>query len=171
MLVCWIRPQPWFSGNTGAGSLLGGQSTGGFPPSANFGNKAEGLTPNKISSVGVVGGGLMGTGIATSLVLTGHTVVIKEVNQAAADKARDTVRFVAVACGVVVGRNSVECRSWVFSDKTFLAGATAGQCQHERAGEERADGGVGLRGGDGSADRVGRLRGDGWRRHGHRGGH
>lgn len=40
-----------------------------------------GLSPRKISRVAVLGGGLMGSGIATALVLSGVQVVLKEVNQ------------------------------------------------------------------------------------------
>jgi enoyl-CoA hydratase/3-hydroxyacyl-CoA dehydrogenase len=40
-----------------------------------------GLKPRKISRVAVLGGGLMGSGIATALVLSGVAVVLKEVNQ------------------------------------------------------------------------------------------
>ncbi|TJX44785.1 hypothetical protein E8P77_29755, partial [Soehngenia saccharolytica] len=37
-----------------------------------------GLKPRKISKVAVVGGGLMGSGIATALVLSGYPVILKE---------------------------------------------------------------------------------------------
>jgi enoyl-CoA hydratase/3-hydroxyacyl-CoA dehydrogenase len=40
-----------------------------------------GLTPRKVGRVAVLGGGLMGSGIATALVLAGVDVVLKEVNQ------------------------------------------------------------------------------------------
>lgn len=40
-----------------------------------------GLKPRKVSRVAVLGGGLMGSGIATALVLSGVNVVLKEVNQ------------------------------------------------------------------------------------------
>jgi hypothetical protein len=40
-----------------------------------------GLSPRKISKVAVLGGGLMGSGIATALVLSGVDVLLKEVNQ------------------------------------------------------------------------------------------
>ena len=41
-----------------------------------------GLTPRPIRSVGIIGGGLMGSGIATACLLAGLGVVLKEVNQA-----------------------------------------------------------------------------------------
>lgn len=41
----------------------------------------KGLKPRKFTRVGVIGGGLMGSGIATALALSGISVVLKEVNQ------------------------------------------------------------------------------------------
>ncbi|MFS7926736.1 putative isomerase, Enoyl-CoA hydratase, 3-hydroxyacyl-CoA dehydrogenase [Helianthus anomalus] len=40
-----------------------------------------GLKPRQIKKVAIVGGGLMGSGIATALILNGYQVVLKEVNQ------------------------------------------------------------------------------------------
>lgn len=40
-----------------------------------------GLRPRPIQRVAVLGGGLMGSGIATACVLSGIDVVLKEVNQ------------------------------------------------------------------------------------------
>lgn len=39
-----------------------------------------GLKPRKIQNVAVVGGGLMGSGIVTALVLSGYSVILKEIN-------------------------------------------------------------------------------------------
>ncbi|KAB1213968.1 Glyoxysomal fatty acid beta-oxidation multifunctional protein MFP-a [Morella rubra] len=39
-----------------------------------------GLVPRRVTKVGVLGGGLMGSGIATSLILSGYPVILKEVN-------------------------------------------------------------------------------------------
>ncbi|KAH9305701.1 hypothetical protein KI387_010105, partial [Taxus chinensis] len=39
-----------------------------------------GVKPRKIQKVAVVGGGLMGSGIATALILSGYPVILKEVN-------------------------------------------------------------------------------------------
>lgn len=41
----------------------------------------KGLKPRPIRSVAIIGGGLMGSGIATALVLAGIPVLLKEVNQ------------------------------------------------------------------------------------------
>ncbi|KAI4364451.1 hypothetical protein MLD38_020541 [Melastoma candidum] len=41
----------------------------------------RGLTPRSIHMVAVLGGGLMGSGIATALLLKNYTVILKEVNQ------------------------------------------------------------------------------------------
>lgn len=46
----------------------------------------------EVKNVGVIGGGLMGSGIATSLALTGHDVLIKEVNDEAAAAGVERVR-------------------------------------------------------------------------------
>lgn len=47
-----------------------------------------GLKPRKIGHVAVLGGGLMGSGIATALVLAGVNVTLKEVNQQFLDVSR-----------------------------------------------------------------------------------
>ncbi|XP_020595963.1 glyoxysomal fatty acid beta-oxidation multifunctional protein MFP-a-like, partial [Phalaenopsis equestris] len=39
-----------------------------------------GLKPRNVSKVGILGGGLMGSGIATSLILSNYEVILKEVN-------------------------------------------------------------------------------------------
>ena len=39
-----------------------------------------GLKPRKIKKVAVVGGGLMGSGIVTALILSGYPVLLKEIN-------------------------------------------------------------------------------------------
>lgn len=39
-----------------------------------------GLTPRTIQKVAVIGGGLMGSGIATAFILSNVTVILKEVN-------------------------------------------------------------------------------------------
>lgn len=39
-----------------------------------------GFSPRRIRKVAVIGGGLMGSGIATALILSSYPVVLKEVN-------------------------------------------------------------------------------------------
>lgn len=39
-----------------------------------------GLKPRRINKVAILGGGLMGSGIATALILSGYPVILKEVN-------------------------------------------------------------------------------------------
>ncbi|SHF74257.1 3-hydroxyacyl-CoA dehydrogenase [Loktanella atrilutea] len=51
----------------------------------------NGVTPREISRTGVIGGGTMGAGIATAMVLSGLNVTLVERDDAAADKARDTI--------------------------------------------------------------------------------
>lgn len=40
-----------------------------------------GLMPRKVAKVAIVGGGLMGSGIATALILSHYPVILKEVNE------------------------------------------------------------------------------------------
>ena len=49
------------------------------------------VSAKEIQQIGVIGGGTMGAGIATSVVLNGYSVVLVERDQAAADKARSTI--------------------------------------------------------------------------------
>lgn len=41
----------------------------------------RGLVPRPINKVAILGGGLMGSGIATALVLNNYPVILKEVNE------------------------------------------------------------------------------------------
>ena len=41
----------------------------------------RGLVPRKIKKVAIIGGGLMGSGIATALILSNYSVILKEVNE------------------------------------------------------------------------------------------
>ena len=49
------------------------------------------IPSKEIQQIGVIGGGTMGAGIATSAVLNGYAVVLVERDEAAADKARSTI--------------------------------------------------------------------------------
>lgn len=40
----------------------------------------RGLVPRRVTKVAVIGGGLMGSGIATALILSNYPVILKEVN-------------------------------------------------------------------------------------------
>ena len=51
-----------------------------------------GLAPRPVKTVGVVGGGLMGSGIATACVMNGVSVVLKEINQKFLDAGMGRVR-------------------------------------------------------------------------------
>ena len=55
-------------------------------------SEIEGIEPRKINTVGVVGGGTMGAGIAGSALLAGLDVTLAERNSLAAARAGDTVR-------------------------------------------------------------------------------
>jgi len=58
-----------------------------------------GLRARKVSRVAVLGGGLMGSGIATALVLSGVEVVLKEVNQQFLDVSVWATECVGSECG------------------------------------------------------------------------
>jgi 3-hydroxybutyryl-CoA dehydrogenase len=51
-------------------------------------NKNVAMTPSQIESVAVVGGGFMGTGIAESAAVSGLRVVVRDVDEAALERAR-----------------------------------------------------------------------------------
>ncbi|WP_179381152.1 3-hydroxyacyl-CoA dehydrogenase NAD-binding domain-containing protein [Jannaschia marina] len=51
----------------------------------------KGVSPRNLSHVGVIGGGTMGAGIATSALLAGLVVTLVERDEAAAGKARETI--------------------------------------------------------------------------------
>lgn len=81
-----------------------------------------GLKPRKVRKVAVLGGGLMGSGIATAGLLAGQEVLIKEVNEKFMEvrirQAPLSLKFLVVmhdtACiyeGVQQSRHS-SCRSW-----------------------------------------------------------
>lgn len=57
----------------------------------------RGLVPRKIKKVAILGGGLMGSGIATALILSNYPVILKEVNekflQAGIDRVRGKDRY------------------------------------------------------------------------------
>lgn len=50
-----------------------------------------GLKPNHVKKVGIIGGGIMGSGIATSLILGNITVFLKEINSEYLLKGMKTV--------------------------------------------------------------------------------
>lgn len=41
----------------------------------------HGLMPRQVKKVAILGGGLMGSGIATALILSNYPVILKEVNE------------------------------------------------------------------------------------------
>ncbi|KAJ3669495.1 hypothetical protein LUZ60_011445 [Juncus effusus] len=51
-----------------------------------------GLIPRKVTKVAILGGGLMGSGIATGLILSSYPVILKEVNQKFLDAGIDRVK-------------------------------------------------------------------------------
>jgi NADPH-dependent 2,4-dienoyl-CoA reductase/sulfur reductase-like enzyme len=65
-----------------------------------------GLKPRKIKKVAVVGGGLMGSGIVTALILSGYSVLLKEIND----------KFLQTGLGRVKGIFVVQCLAVVLFD-------------------------------------------------------
>lgn len=51
----------------------------------------SGVTPYEVQSIGIIGGGTMGAGIATSALLAGLPVTLVERHESGAKKARDTI--------------------------------------------------------------------------------
>ena len=49
--------------------------------------------PRKISKVAILGGGLMGSGIATAMILSNYPVVLKEVNEKFLNAGIDRIVF------------------------------------------------------------------------------
>lgn len=64
-----------------------------------------GVEPRAIEHVGVIGGGTMGAGIATTALLSGLTVTLVERDQASADRARETI---AKYLGAAVKRGKLD---------------------------------------------------------------
>ncbi len=54
----------------------------------------KGATPRKVETIAIVGGGLMGAGIAASMLFAGLKVVLLEVNSDAAEAGRDRVNTI-----------------------------------------------------------------------------
>lgn len=74
-----------------------------------------GIAPRDITHIGVIGGGTMGAGIATSAVLNGLTVTLVERNSEAADKARATIA-VNLDAAVKRGKLNAERRDAILND-------------------------------------------------------
>ncbi|CAN1806898.1 Glyoxysomal fatty acid beta-oxidation multifunctional protein MFP-a, partial [Linum perenne] len=53
-----------------------------------------GLKPRRVNKVAVLGGGLMGSGIATALVLSGYPVILKEINEKFLQAGIDRVKVI-----------------------------------------------------------------------------
>ena len=62
-----------------------------------------GLKPRQIKVIAVLGGGLMGSGIATAAALAGMEVLLKEINQ----KFLDVRRYFSRPCRPAASRNAI----------------------------------------------------------------
>lgn len=51
-----------------------------------------GLMPRKITKVAILGGGLMGSGIATAMILSNYPVLLKEVNEKFLNAGTDRIK-------------------------------------------------------------------------------
>ena len=80
----------------------------------------KGITPRNIAKIGVIGGGTMGAGIATAALLSGLQVTIIERDEAAADKARETVSGY-LSGAVKRGKLSQAKRAAILSDALVTA--------------------------------------------------
>ena len=60
-----------------------------------------GLVPRHVKKVAIIGGGLMGSGIATALILSSYPIILKEVNEkfleAGINRIKGENRFLWVA--------------------------------------------------------------------------
>ncbi|MDA7598521.1 3-hydroxyacyl-CoA dehydrogenase NAD-binding domain-containing protein [Alphaproteobacteria bacterium] len=78
------------------------------------------IAPRDINAIGVIGGGTMGAGIATSALLGGLSVTLIERDAAAADKAKDTIAgYLAGAVGR--GKISADQSDAMLSDALVTA--------------------------------------------------
>lgn len=57
-----------------------------------------GLVPRRVNKVAILGGGLMGSGIATALILSNYPVILKEVNDKFLQAGIGRVRGEAIPC-------------------------------------------------------------------------
>lgn len=55
-----------------------------------------GLAPRQVNKVAILGGGLMGSGIATALILSNYPVILKEVNEKFLEAGINRVKGVAM---------------------------------------------------------------------------
>ena len=77
-----------------------------------------------IRTVGVLGGGLMGSGIAQVAAQSGHKTIVREVNQQLADKARANIDK-TLTKGIEKGKVTREERENTLSNLTFVTDVAA----------------------------------------------
>ncbi|KAL7220718.1 hypothetical protein ACSBR2_013578 [Camellia fascicularis] len=70
----------------------------------------RGLVPRRISKVAILGGGLMGSGIATTLILSNYPVVLKEVNE----------NFLQAGVGRVIANLQSRVKKGKMNEEKFL---------------------------------------------------
>jgi 3-hydroxybutyryl-CoA dehydrogenase len=79
---------------------------------------------SRIRRVGVLGGGLMGSGIAQVAAQSGHQTILREINDALATKARASIDK-TLAKGVEKGKVTAEAREKTLTNLTFTTDAGA----------------------------------------------
>ncbi|KIC41149.1 3-hydroxyacyl-CoA dehydrogenase [Ruegeria sp. ANG-R] len=80
----------------------------------------QGIEPRDLDRIGVIGGGTMGAGIATSALLAGFRVVLLEMTQEAAHAAKDRIAS-NLAGAVKRGKLSPENQEDILKNKLILA--------------------------------------------------
>jgi 3-hydroxybutyryl-CoA dehydrogenase len=81
-------------------------------------------TGTSIRNVGVLGGGLMGSGIAQVSAQTGHKTIVREISQALADKARAAIDK-TLTKGIEKGKVTQEQRESTLANLTFVTDVAA----------------------------------------------
>jgi len=52
----------------------------------------RGLVPRQVKKVAIIGGGLLGSGVATALILSNYHVILKEVNEKFLDAGMNRIK-------------------------------------------------------------------------------
>ncbi|WP_299778605.1 3-hydroxyacyl-CoA dehydrogenase NAD-binding domain-containing protein [uncultured Roseobacter sp.] len=80
----------------------------------------KGIDPRRLEKIGVIGGGTMGAGIATAGLLSGLSVTLIEMAQAAAEAARDRIAG-NLAGALKRGKITAEAHDSLLSDRLHIA--------------------------------------------------
>ncbi|GAY35866.1 hypothetical protein CUMW_019050 [Citrus unshiu] len=75
-----------------------------------------GLAPRRVKKVAILGGGLMGSGIATALILSNYPVILKEVNEKFLEAGIGRVRGEALPYIILAVIENVSLKQQIFAD-------------------------------------------------------